>query len=55
MLADPKSRALVEQFGGQWLQTRALESARPDPDHFPDFEDYLRLSMQRETELFFTR
>ena len=54
MLADPKSRALVEQFGGQWLQTRALESARPDPDHFPDFEDYLRLSMQRETELFFT-
>ena len=54
MLADQKSRALVEQFGGQWLQTRALESARPDPDHFPDFEDYLRLSMQRETELFFT-
>lgn len=54
MLADRKSRALVEQFGGQWLQTRALESARPDPDHFPDFEDYLRLSMQRETELFFT-
>ncbi len=54
MLADPKAHALVEQFGGQWLQTRALESARPDPDRFPDFEDYLRLSMQRETELFFT-
>jgi hypothetical protein len=53
MLADPKAQALVEQFGGQWLQTRALESARPDPDRFPDFEDYLRLSMQRETELFF--
>ncbi len=54
MLADPKAQALVEQFGGQWLQTRALESARPDSDRFPDFEDYLRLSMQRETELFFS-
>jgi hypothetical protein len=53
MLADRKAQALVEQFGGQWLQTRALESARPDPDRFPDFDDYLRLSMQRETELFF--
>ncbi len=53
MLLDPKSQALVEQFGGQWLQVRALESARPDPDKFPDFEDYLRLSMRHETELFF--
>ena len=53
MLRDPKSQALVEQFGGQWLQTRALESAKPDSDKFPDFEDYLRLSMRKETELFF--
>jgi Protein of unknown function (DUF1592)/Protein of unknown function (DUF1588)/Protein of unknown function (DUF1587)/Protein of unknown function (DUF1585)/Protein of unknown function (DUF1595)/Planctomycete cytochrome C len=54
MLRDPKSEALVEQFGGQWLQTRALESVRPDADKFPDFEDYLRLSMRKETELFFS-
>jgi Protein of unknown function (DUF1592)/Protein of unknown function (DUF1588)/Protein of unknown function (DUF1585) len=53
MLADPKSRALVQQFGGQWLEVRALESARPDPERFPDFDDYLRLSMRRETNLFF--
>ena len=53
MLRDPKSRSLVEEFGGQWLQFRALESAAPDRERFPAFEDYLRLSMRRETELFF--
>ncbi|HXE79650.1 MAG TPA: DUF1592 domain-containing protein [Vicinamibacterales bacterium] len=53
MLKDPKSRSLVQEFGGQWLQFRALESASPDRERFPAFEDYLRLSMQRETELFF--
>ena len=52
MLRDPKSHALSENFGGQWLQFRALESVTRDRDRFPDFEDYLRLSMRRETELF---
>ena len=53
MLRDPRARALAEHFGGQWLQFRALESVTRDRDRFPDFEDYLRLSMRRETELFF--
>lgn len=53
MLGDPKIQALIENFGGQWLQFRALESAAPDRERFPDFEEYLRLSMRRETELFF--
>jgi mono/diheme cytochrome c family protein len=52
MLRDPKAGALAEHFGGQWLQFRALESLTRDRDRFPDFEDYLRLSMRRETELF---
>ncbi len=52
MLRDPKAHALAEQFGGQWLQFRALESLTRDRDKFPEFEDYLRLSMRRETELF---
>ena len=47
-----RSRALVENFGGQWLQFRALESVTRDRERFPDFDDYLRLSMRRETELF---
>ncbi len=54
MLLDPKSEALVENFGGQWLQFRALESAEPDHDRFPEFGEYLRMSMRRETELFLT-
>ena len=52
MLRDSKSHALAENFGGQWLQFRALESLTRDRDKFPEFEDYLRLSMRRETELF---
>ena len=53
MLLDPKSHALVENFGGQWLQVRKLESVKPDRKRFPEFDEYLRLSMQRETEMFF--
>jgi mono/diheme cytochrome c family protein len=53
MLADPKAKALARNFGGQWLQFRALESAQPDPVRFMAFNDYLRLSMMQETELFF--
>ncbi len=53
MLRDPRAAALAEHFGGQWLQVRALESTSPDRERFPDFDHYLRLSMRRETELFF--
>jgi hypothetical protein len=53
MLFDPKSRALVENFGGQWLQTRNLESLQPDPSKFPEFTNDLRRDMQQETKLFF--
>ena len=53
MLASPKSRALVENFAGQWLQIRSLETFQPDRKLFPDFDPGLRGAMQRETELFF--
>jgi hypothetical protein len=53
MLKDPRSHALIENFGGQWLQFRALESAKPDVNRFPHFDNYVRMSMQKETELFF--
>jgi len=52
MLADPRSATLGEHFAGQWLQVRALESASPDREKFPDFDHYLRTSMRRETEMF---
>jgi hypothetical protein len=52
MLRDPRSRALAENFGGQWLQTRALASSAPDPALFPQFDKELRTAMQEETERF---
>lgn len=53
MLKDPKSHALVENFAGQWLELRRLESVAPDREKFPEFDDYLRMSMRQETETFF--
>jgi mono/diheme cytochrome c family protein len=53
MLKDARSFALVENFGGQWLELRKLESVKPDRERFPEFDEDLRLSMRRETELFF--
>jgi hypothetical protein len=53
MLRDPKARALVENFAGQWLQFRNIEVMKPDPGKFPDFDDAVRYAMRRETELFF--
>jgi hypothetical protein len=53
MLADAKSSSLVDNFVGQWLETRRLEDLQPDRDRFPDFDEYLRSSMIKETQLFF--
>jgi mono/diheme cytochrome c family protein len=53
MLADSRSRALVDNFAGQWLQLRNLRASLPDQNEFPDFDDNLRQAFQRETELLF--
>lgn len=53
MLRDPKAFALVENFGGQWLALRNLDSVQPDPTKFPEFDKELRAAMRRETQLFF--
>jgi cytochrome c551/c552 len=53
MLADAKSKSLVDNFAGQWLRLRNVADWKPDPDKFPGFDDALRNAFQRETELFF--
>jgi hypothetical protein len=54
MLADSRSDALVENFVGQWLQLRNLETrVKPDFLLYPDFDDNLRKAFRRETELLF--
>lgn len=52
MLADRRSRALIDNFAAQWLYLRNLESVTPDMRSFVDFDDNLRQAMRRETELF---
>ena len=53
LLDDPRSEAFVENFGGQWLHLRNLETSKPDPDAYPTFDDMLRQDFAKETELFF--
>jgi hypothetical protein len=53
MLEDPRAEALVTNFAGQWLQLRNLRNVQPNSDLFPDFDENLRQSFRRETELFF--
>lgn len=53
MLGDSRSNALVTNFAEQWLYLRNLASTTPDMRLFPDFDDNLRRSFRRETELFF--
>jgi mono/diheme cytochrome c family protein len=53
MLADPKSLALAENFAGQWLEIRNLDSIKPDPQKFPAWTPELREAMKTETRLFF--
>ena len=53
MLKDGKSRALSENFAGQWLQLRNLRTLAPDKGYYPAWDDALRNAMIREAEAFF--
>jgi hypothetical protein len=52
MLADDRSRALIENFFGQWLFVRNVSQVRPDPKAYPEFDENLRAAFRTETELF---
>jgi hypothetical protein len=62
LLADSRSEAFIENFAGQWLQARDVEGVsinaravlrREGSNRRFDFDRSLRLSMRRETELYF--
>jgi Protein of unknown function (DUF1592) len=40
------------KFRGEWLQFRNIDVVKPDSLRFRDFDESLRYSMRRETELF---
>ncbi len=53
MLKDRRSLALVDNFAGQWLQIRNLNTVTPAKTTFPNFDDQIKADMRTETEMFF--
>ncbi len=53
LLDDDRSAALAANFAGQWLETRNLDSVKPDPGKFPEWGPELRDAMKTETRMFF--
>src|SRR5262249_5518023 len=54
MLNDPRASAFTENFVGQWLGLRDINFTEPSHLLHPEFDEMLKVSMVRETELFFT-
>ena len=53
LLQDPRSRALFDGFGAQWLGVVGLESQVFDPAVFPQMTAEMREAMYDEARLFF--
>jgi hypothetical protein len=50
LMADPRSEAFIRNFAGQWLYLRELSNVQTEAKNF---DDSLRQSFRRETELLF--
>ncbi|MEM7145633.1 MAG: DUF1592 domain-containing protein, partial [Verrucomicrobiota bacterium] len=55
LLSSDKSRAFTENFAHQWLHLREIDATSPDTTLFPEFDNYLKHSMVRESEEVFER
>ncbi len=53
LLDDPRSRALFDGFGAQWLSLASLESKTFDSAKFPQMTSAMRAAMYDEARLFF--
>ena len=53
LLAHPKATAFTENFLGQWLALQEIDATEPSHILYPEFDHLLKVSMIRETELFF--
>jgi mono/diheme cytochrome c family protein len=52
MLADQRSASMVNNFAAQWLYLRDVDLKTPDLFLFREFDEGLRDSFERETQLF---
>jgi mono/diheme cytochrome c family protein len=53
MLQDPRCTSLSDNFAGQWLELRKLQTFTPAAGTAPDWNDDLRAAMTTETKMFF--
>jgi len=53
LLSDPRYRAFVTNFAGQWIGLRDVGNNPPAPDLYPQYDRHLEVSMVRESEEFF--
>jgi mono/diheme cytochrome c family protein len=53
MLKHPRAVAFTENFVGQWLGLRDIDFTEPSHLLYPEYDHLLKVSMIRETELFF--
>ena len=53
LLTNPKAATFTESFVGQWLELREIDATEPSHLVYPEFDHLLKVSMIRETELFF--
>lgn len=53
MLADERAGALADNFAGQWLGLRNIDSFEVAPQLGVEFDDQLREAMKQETKLLF--
>lgn len=53
MLRDPKAAAFTRNFTDQWLELRQIDATSPDKQLYPEFDEWLQVSMIKETRSFF--
>ena len=53
MMTDKKAAAFADNFAGQWLEVRNLDTITPDPVKFPEWTPELKEDFRAETRMFF--
>lgn len=53
LLQDGRAHSLIDNFAGQWLSLRAIDTLTPDPTLFPNVDAPLLSAMRSEAELLF--
>jgi len=53
LLGDAKAQRFVEDFLGQWLDLRDINSTQPDTKLYPEFMPWVQEAMVLETQAFF--